>query len=150
MNVSDDIAEIEETGQAKRKRRILFVAMANSIHTFRWMDQLDHEKDDIFLFSSNSFLRHPSFKNRPKIYGFLPPWPQARGGVYQITPFRKLSGFFQMILDRVFPDQWRGFWLSLVIRFLKPDIIHSLEFQHAGYMCSVSYTHLTLPTILLV
>ena len=37
--------------------------------------------------------------------------------------------------ERLFP-KWssRSAWLASVIRWLKPDIIHSQEIQHAGYL----------------
>jgi glycosyltransferase involved in cell wall biosynthesis len=40
-----------------------------------------------------------------------------------------------MILQSLKPDRYeRSVWLAKLIRSLKPDIVHSLEFQHAGYL----------------
>ncbi len=40
-----------------------------------------------------------------------------------------------MFLRDRYSDRWRVKWLEKTIKRLKPDIIHSLEFQHAGYTC---------------
>ena len=46
-----------------KKKKILFVAMQMSIHTARWINQLDREKYDIHLFPVNSVPLHPDLKD---------------------------------------------------------------------------------------
>jgi len=51
-------------------------------------------------------------------------WPLSKGG-------DRLR-----LISTKFPPHWfsRAAWLSRLIRWLKPDIIHTLEFQRAGYL----------------
>jgi len=120
--------------------RILFVAMANSIHTCRWVNQVTDQGWDVHLFPIESAGIHPSFKNvtvhellyqRPpglspstRVKGIK--WPFRKGinvGYYALENLRKSC----TMVDRVHR-------LATTVRRLKPDIIQSLEIQHAGYL----------------
>ncbi|OAI44765.1 hypothetical protein AYO44_13580 [Planctomycetaceae bacterium SCGC AG-212-F19] len=116
--------------------RILFVAMAESIHTARWINQVTDQGWDVHLFPAYDAPCHPALRNltvhslssRPaslhesvRVAGF---WPIRRG-----------AGTLSMLTRRLAPgilDPVR--WLNRVIRQLQPDVIHSLEIQHAGYL----------------
>jgi len=117
--------------------RILFVAMPESVHSVRWMAQLIDTGWDIQLFPSTDGELHPGFhhityhslfcrrlqENGPsvKINGMLPIWRGRRT--------------LLKIADRIMPNCVnRVNRLARTIRKFKPDIIHSLEIQHAGYM----------------
>jgi glycosyltransferase involved in cell wall biosynthesis len=123
--------------------RILFVARSDSIHTARWINQLDGQGWDIHLFPSidigvvNPELRnvtvHHSFyhvqKNRHQAI-------KSRG-VPVIFPriAREVSTLGRIALERIWSG-YRMFQLGRLIRKLKPDIIHSMEIQAAGYLVS--------------
>ena len=117
--------------------RILFVAMPESIHAVRWITQLTKMGWDIQLFPSTDGELHTGFRDityhsifcrRPKIddpsvkiHGMIPIWRGRRT--------------LLKVMERAAPKMInRADWLARTIRKFKPDIIHSLEIQHAGYM----------------
>jgi hypothetical protein len=130
--------------------RILFVAMANSIHTAHWMDQLNGLGWDIRLFPVEDVLPHPDLKQitvHDVMFsaGFsqLPQlknrairlvdrfWPIWRGG----WPFPRGAGLARRVVESRIPlFRERAWRLARTIEQIKPDMVHSLEIQHAGYL----------------
>ena len=124
--------------------RILFVAMTDSIHTCRWVNQLADQGWDVHLFPSTDGGIHPDLRNvtvhqpiyrRPpglsktvKVRGLR--WPFDRYEVVGRMAMRRVVG----MLLRVRAEDQPSYLLARTIRRLKPDIVHSLEIQHAGYM----------------
>ncbi len=124
--------------------RILFVAMPNSIHVARRINLISDNQDwDIhlfpstLLFSSASERIHAGLRNTT-VYGAsahrpegLDPSVRLRG----VWPFRKGSGLINYLalrysdFRRLTPQA-----LAWMIRYLKPDIVHSIEIQQAGYL----------------
>lgn len=117
--------------------RILFVARPISVHAARWINQIADQGWDIHLFSAFENPLHADFKNltaynvSTQRLGTLDQsvhmrgiWPMGRGNSIIRGAIRQL------------PSQWseRAAWLARLIRWLKPDIVHSLEFQLAGYL----------------
>src|SRR5689334_2097183 len=111
--------------------------MQNSIHTARWVNQLAGQGWDIHLFGVREFDPHPQLRNityydlEPVRGRKLDPsvrlrlaWPwyrgagRVRGLAYRFAPW---------VADR-------AHWLAHVIRRLKPDLVHSLEFQQGAYL----------------
>lgn len=123
----------------QRSMRILIVAFSDSIHTARWINQLVDQEWDIHVFSSidgvavrpemRGVVVHRSVYARQKglgqgirLKGFpLPVGSEvvARGAIKLLAKYR--------------PD-YRARQLARLIDRLKPDVIHSLEIQHAGYL----------------
>ncbi len=104
--------------------RILFVAMSNSIHTARWINQLSNQGWNIHLFPSydvgtihkalTNVVVHNGERGRP------------------IVPAR-----LELLRTKIMANaiqKHRAKQLAMVIDTLKPDIVHSLEFQGAGYL----------------
>ena len=124
--------------------RILFVAMPNSIHTCRWVNQLADQGWDVHLYPSTDGGIHPDLKNltvhqliyrRPhglsktvKVRGLR--WPSER---YELVGRMAMNSMVRMVL-RVRSEDQPVHFLARTIRRIKPDIVHSLEIQHAGYM----------------
>ena len=125
--------------------RILFVAMANSIHTARWIEQLRGEGWDIHLFPAEDAHIHPELRevtvhdllyqrsaeldrSVPIIGGW--PFPRGANGAKRIV--------------RRFAPTWseRSRRLARTIKALRPDIVHSMEIQHAGYLTLAAREHL--------
>lgn len=126
--------------------RILFVAMPDSIHTARWIGQLDGLGWDIHLFPIPYLERgaqpHPGMKNLtlhdvlydrpltldPSVRTVDDYWPWGGWPL----PFGKhrVRRFMQWRNPAWRDRTWR---LAQTIRKLQPDIVHSLEIQHAGY-----------------
>ncbi len=127
--------------------RLLLVAMPESIHTARWIEQLLDQGWTIYLFPSNLyFSAHPQLRSKEdvryawaRIFGVkLRPGKLHICGVPDFgirSPLtgRRLGNFIAHLLDRNLPFHKLHFrW---VVRRFKPDLIHSLEFQKAGHMC---------------
>ncbi len=123
--------------------RILFVAMAASIHTARWINQIADQGWNIHLFPSLDAGIHPELKgvtvhdNIIRLTG-LDKSVRQQGAWPWPLPKRELASRILKRLRRNERLSWlmnsRARRLARLIRKLKPDIIHSLEIQHAGYL----------------
>lgn len=115
--------------------RILFVAMAESVHTTRWISQVNDLGWEIYLFPVYRYLPHPDLRNIT-FFGSdpFPPanldhsvkyvkWPSFY--FYRELIEVKLLGRKSYILEKA---------LKKVIQKIKPDLIHTLEFQHSAYL----------------
>lgn len=116
--------------------RILLVAMANSVHTARWIDQLGDEGWDVHLFPVSARPAHVGLRHvtvypaarrwRPELDRSVRqrgvPWPLPRGWAR-----------LERALERV-PRANRAARLARVISSLRPDLVHSLEMQHGAYL----------------
>lgn len=118
--------------------RILFVARQDSIHTARWISQVAGRGWELHVFSAQPGSLNPKLA-RPHsglrdvtVYGVssrrhdgLDPSVRVRGFV----PARRAAGLLSWKLEPAFPRA-----IAWLVRRLKPDIVHSLEMQRAGYM----------------
>jgi glycosyltransferase involved in cell wall biosynthesis len=133
--------------------RILFVAMADSVHTARWINQISNQGWDLHIFPSydtfdfhsdlTKVTVHGSFFNaeykNPKLHRrgiSIPKWLLP----YKLRVLNKelylnsfFSGYLRNFIESYLP-WYRVNRLSKLIKTIKPDIIHSLEIQHAGYL----------------
>lgn len=111
--------------------RILFVAMPGSVHAARWINQVTDQGWDVRLFAATPEPIHSDFKNITA-YGFsgvrregLDRSAKVRG----LWPLRRGTGAVGGRMYRFAPQA-----LAEVIRRFKPDVLHALEMQHAGYL----------------
>jgi len=117
--------------------RILFVAMSESIHTVRWISQLSDQGWDIHIFPSIDIgLNHPELKNVTiyhSIYGRH--IKKSHNIKLEGIPvyFHSLAKFIRKQL-KIKLTNHRIRQLKKVIEKIRPDIIHSLEIQYAGYL----------------
>jgi glycosyltransferase involved in cell wall biosynthesis len=124
---------------SKRKKRILVVGISNSIHTARWLSQINDQGWDIYLFPATKSETHPDVKNTrvfsPSAYhAFV---GKRRGAFFLHYPWLWVLSYLDKRLASRFPHRFHFFWsiaLAWTIRMLKPDIVQSLEIQHAGYL----------------
>lgn len=107
--------------------------MPGSVHAARWINQFSDLGWDIHLFAATPEPVHADMKN-VTVYGFssfrregLDRSVKIRG----LWPLRKGSSILGNQAGRFLP--WDRA-LAELIRRLKPDIVHSMEIQHAGYM----------------
>ena len=107
-------------------KKILIVAMADSVHTARWLEQFENSKDEFVFFPSS-----PHRRIHPKIVRLL-----NASSPMQISIPRGLSktGLILAALDKFFNNRLRGVLLRRVIKQFKPNILHALECQGAGYI----------------
>jgi glycosyltransferase involved in cell wall biosynthesis len=115
--------------------KILFIGMPYSIHTARWISQLTAEGWDIYLFPSLSAELHSSFSS---VNVFAPSLTYSVKNAHRVRCIRwtGLFAFADRVLSILLRKPVKLFWkwaLILIIHFLKPDLVQSLEIQHAGY-----------------
>jgi glycosyltransferase involved in cell wall biosynthesis len=117
--------------------KILFVAMAESVHTARWISMIADQGWDLHLFPSiDNGVTHPDLKNISIYHSFYGK-QRARNqsvsvkGIPVISPFAGQIG--RDLSRKLFPD-YRNKQLHKIIHKLNPDIIHSMEFQASGYL----------------
>ncbi len=124
--------------------RILFVGMAESIHLVRWVNQLEGTGWERFLFPVNSEKPHAELRNLTFINsGEIPGFQRNRSLRYihgKLPLFimneankiiRKRQGLTRSTTE---PPSLLVHALASSIKRIRPDIIHSLEFQGAGYL----------------
>lgn len=130
--------------------KILFVAMSDSIHTARWINQIADQGWDIHLFPSMEANVHPALSHITlHEIKYLRQGPFTRNT--ETDNNIRIGGARKWSLPRgadLANRAWR-FWKKLsskssvpdrtdqlfnLIHILQPDIIHSLEIQHAGYL----------------
>lgn len=122
--------------------RILLVTFSNSIHVVRWVNQISGQGWDIHLFPSLEYEIHPDLQN-VTVHDFRTRPPNLQESV-QLAATYKFPGGFKLanrLMKRLGLSQLisgadtdRGKRLAQVIKKLKPDIVHSLEIQHGGYL----------------
>lgn len=116
--------------------RILFVAMPDSIHTARWISQIADQGWDIFLFPVFIARSSPDLRNLTVFESFIPGRKVKENHVHSIwwtIPFF-LADFVVSRIKGVKTNYFATRALAIIIRWLQPDVVHSLEMQHAGYM----------------
>jgi glycosyl transferase family 4 len=117
-------------------KKILFVCFSDSIHVARWISNLDQEPWLRFLFPAAHANIHPRLAPQKRSLGLFPPITRGKKTwVASIGPRCINGAFHRGMLYLRKNDDWRALWLEQVIRRLKPDLIHSIEFQQAGYLC---------------
>ena len=121
--------------------KILFVAMLNSIHTVRWVNQLKDQGWDIHLFPVEDWGIHSDFRN-VTVHNYFCRKPQGIDKSIHVVgswPFLRASALVRRIIKKIIPSLISR-KLARTVRLLKPDIVHSLEIQHAGYLTLAAST----------
>lgn len=116
--------------------RILFVAMADSVHAARWINGCAELGWDVHLFPVRDAGIHRDLRN-VTVHNFMHCRPSGLHDSVRVVgswPLPRGASLARRIVKRVAP--W---WLDLgslarTIRRLKPDVVHSLEMQQAGYV----------------
>jgi len=113
--------------------RILFVGMPDSVHTARWINQVSELGWDLHLFSSNSGAPHKDLRN-VTVYNIS----FARPDVLHKSV--RLKGLWpsRIGVERLSLKISYAKWLARVVRRIRPDIVHSMEIQRAGYITAAA------------
>lgn len=117
--------------------RILFVAMGDSVHTARWMGQLRGRGLDIHFFPATAAIIHPDLKEVTVHSLFRQRSGDLDASVKQTGlawPLSRGRARAQRMAERLLSVASSAVRLARLIQELKPDIVHSLEMQHAGYL----------------
>lgn len=97
--------------------------MADSVHLGRWLEQFEGADFEFYLFPSSPHRRiHSKISNLVASGSLRLPW------------HLRVSALPLWLLDRVLSDWCRGALLALELRKIRPDLVHILEFQNAGYL----------------
>jgi glycosyltransferase involved in cell wall biosynthesis len=130
--------------QMHPKAIILIVAFSNSIHTSRWIQQIDRSKFRIHLFPSMPFQSvHPGIHNiivHQIAGGFYT--PDQRLVLHYMNPFIRImeliagKNLSRRLMRKIGYRKAQKMALKKTIELVKPDIIHTMETQHAGYLMS--------------
>jgi len=107
-------------------KKVLLVAMADSIHTARWLDQFRGEPIEFVLFPSS-----PHRRVHPKIKEML---ASDEGVNLRIDGLLRRFALPMWAIDRFVDNRLRGVLLRKLIRREKPDILHAMETQGGGYI----------------
>lgn len=118
--------------------RILFVGMPDSVHTARWINMISDQGWELYFFPVYTRSPHSLLKNITIIDGVILDQSEYFNRSVKILgfwPFLKWKAFIAAHMNWIDRKiNFRKRLLLLVIIFLKPDIIHSIEFQKAGYI----------------
>ena len=120
-----------------RPKTLLLVAMSNSIHTARWIEQLDGQGWDIHLFPSVVGTQHHTQIKNVTVHNLLRS-QRVASACNEKSPdtaliYRGIGAILRRTLAEFLPG-WRGKQLARVVRRLRPDVVHSMEIQSAGYL----------------
>ena len=109
-------------------KKILIVAMADSVHTARWIRQFDSDEIEFVLFPSTPHRR---------IHGLIGEHSQVkRISSLRISRFMTIGALPLGVLDLLFKNFFRSKLLAREIKTFQPDIIHIMETQHSGYLAN--------------
>ena len=107
-------------------KKILIVAMADSVHTARWIRQFDDDEINFVLFPST-----PHRRIHPLILQHI---SANRKSSLKISPWMKCGALPLGVIDLLFNNRFRARLLAKEIDAFNPDLIHIMETQHAGYL----------------
>ena len=101
----------------------MVVGMADSVHLGRWLEQFDGADFEFYLFPSSPHRRlHSKIKSLQE------------SGVLRVPWHLRFTALPIWLLDRFLSNWFRGALLAFESRRVKPDLVHILEFQNAGYL----------------
>lgn len=116
-------------------KRILIVAMADSIHTARWLIQFKDQDLSVVIFPSGPHRRiHPLLK--ALVVG-------DQTMKVAIVPMMRALSLPLYAADNFLPIGFRSSYLRHVIVRFRPEIVHALETQHSGYLVLQALAKLT-------
>jgi len=106
--------------------RILLVAMCDSVHTARWISQLEGSGLSIVLFPSTPHRRlHPTITRMVC---------DTHSSLLRIRRSDRRLAFIFGLIDLLVGKRLQGWRLRRLIRSTGFDAVHLLETQHAGYL----------------
>lgn len=114
------------------RRRVLVVAMLDSIHTARWLSQFNEEEVDFLLFPSKPYRKLHVQINQLLPKGKITTYSLCGGRAHTLAPY------FYFVLNKIAGQKalnsCQRFLLQRCIKRFKPDYVHAMEIQGAGYI----------------
>ena len=119
------------TGEKMRKR-ILVICMFDSIHSARWLSQFQDQDIEFLLFPSSPHRRiHKNLKSL--VAG-------NSAASYKLFPLSRVFGLPLWIADKLVDNWFRSSLVKRAIKTFKPDFVHAMELQNAGYIAAKAMT----------
>lgn len=110
------------------RKKVLVICMFDSIHSARWLSQFQDQDIEFLLFPSSPHRKiHKNLKSLV-----------AGNSVasYKLFPLSRVFGLPLWIADK-FVDNWfRSSLVKRAIKTFKPDFVHAMELQNAGYIAA--------------
>ncbi|MFY0671411.1 MAG: glycosyltransferase family 4 protein [Aquiluna sp.] len=106
--------------------RVIAVGMFDSVHFARWLEQFQHQRIEFLLFPSS-----PHRRLHPKLSALLTAELPA---TYSLVRFTRFAGLPLWVLDKILNNALRGWLLRVTAWRFKPQFVHALEIQNAGYV----------------
>lgn len=107
-------------------KKIVIVCMFDSIHSARWLSQFEEQNIDFLLFPSSPHRRvHPELERLLSCSG---------SASFRLVPLARYFALPLWVLDKFANNFFRGLLLKAAIKNFRPNVIHSLELQNAGYV----------------
>jgi len=117
--------------------KILIISFAESIHTAKWLNNLNNSGYKLYLFPSRDYGSSHELLNNITIFHSIYSKKNNKGKNLRIKGFKTNSNVIEkgirFFLKEKFP-KYRLKQLLKVIKKIKPDIIHSMEFQSGCYL----------------
>lgn len=107
------------------KKKILLIALWNSIHTEKWLSHFNNQEFDFCIFPSN-ISKHREIKISSK--------SKSNFKFFKIFPNNEVNFMINKFFHYLFKDLWLIFLLKICLFIYKPNIIHTLEMQRAGLL----------------
>lgn len=109
------------------KSTVVVVCMLDSVHTARWLRQFSNESIRFILFPSTPHRRpHPLLKELME---------NTFPATYESPALLRKLSIPMWFADRFAGNRVRGYILRRLTLKLKPDVVHAMELQNAGYIC---------------
>jgi len=122
--------------------KVLAIGMFDSVHFSGWLKHFQDE--DI------QFLLFPSSPHRRLTAGLKQLLKNDGRGEFSLATGTKYLGLPMWILDKALSNRFRSAFVKFLISRFKPDFVHALELQNAGYLASRAYEGLTKKRPMLV
>ena len=110
------------------KKKILVICMFDSIHSARWLSQFQDQDIEFLLFPSSPHRR--VHKNLNALVS------GDTKATYKLFPLSRLFGLPLWVADKFVNNWFRASLVKLAVSRFKPDFVHALELQNAGYIAA--------------
>ena len=112
----------------KKNTRVLIVGMLDSIHVVNWLRHHTDTQIDILLFPSS-----PMRRMHPQLTEVIQSSQAAR---IRVVPCSNMFSLPLWLADQICGNLFRASLLGIAIRLFRPQIVHAIELQNAGYLTS--------------
>lgn len=112
-------------------KKVLIIAMPNSIHTFRWIHQIKDENFKIYLLPCVDGPINSNYDTSIKIVGSSYMFFNLKLNKYRAIHY--LTLLFLKIKKQFSPNYFQK-RLAKIIEEIRPNLVHTIETQHSGYL----------------